>query len=176
VTRQAEVILHLAAGETPYFDKSIWPNLDARLGGWNAPYESGEKVTDVWYLPTGNGKNGHGAEFAVSLPGRCISLTTKPGDVVVDPFVGSGTSALAAMELGRRCIGFDTSQTYLATAHRRVKQLATRIRAEGAKLVDVPMERTNGAQVNARSRSNGHKVDSDVLPLVVAADPKDLSG
>ncbi len=168
VTRQAEVILHLAPGETPYFDKSIWPDLEARLGGWNAPYESGEKVTDVWYLPTANGKNGHGAEFAVSLPGRCISLSSKPGDLVLDPFVGSGTSALAAMELGRRCIGFDTSQTYIATARRRIKQLATRMRAEG-RLVDVPTKRANGARANGRSRTNGQTVDSGALPLAVAA-------
>ena len=109
VTRQAEVILHLTPGETPYFDKSFWPSRDARLGGSNAPYESAGKITDVWHLPTANGKNGHGAEFAVLLAGRCISLTSKPGDLVLDPFVGSGTSALAAMELGRRCVGFQDS-------------------------------------------------------------------
>ena len=167
VTRQAEVILHLAAGETPYFDKSVWPNLDARLGGWNAPYESGEKITDVWYLPTANGKNGHGAEFALSLPGRCISLTSKPGDLVLDPFVGSGTSVLAAMELGRRSIGFDTSQTYLATAHRRVKQVAARLRAEGTTLVDMPTKRVNGARANGRAKANGHAVHADALPMKV---------
>ncbi len=170
VTRQAEVILHLAAGETPYFDKSIWQSLDRRLGGWNPPHESGEKVTDVWYLPTANGKNGHGAEFAVSLPGRCISLTSKPGDLVLDPFVGSGTSALAAMELGRRCVGFDTSQTYLATAHKRMKQLASRIRVQGARLVEVPVERVNGTPTNGSGRANGHARDAEALPIDVAAD------
>lgn len=171
VTRQAEVILHLAAGETPYFDKSIWSELPARLGGGNAPYESREKITDVWYLPTANGKNGHGAEFALSLPGRCISLTSEPGDVVLDPFVGSGTSALAAMELGRRCIGFDTSETYLATAERRVKQLATRMRAEAATQVDVPVERANGVRVNGQSRTRGRRADCDALPITVTAGP-----
>lgn len=171
VTRQAEVILHLAPGETPYFDKSIWSELPVRLGGGNAPYESREKITDVWYLPTANGKNGHGAEFALSLPGRCISLTSEPGDVVLDPFVGSGTSALAAMELGRRCIGFDTSETYLATAERRVKQLATRMRAEAATLVDVPVERANGVRVNGQSRTRGRRADGDALPITVTAGP-----
>ncbi len=151
--------------------RRAWPNLAARLGGWNAPYESGEKITDVWYLPTANGKNGHGAEFAVSLPGRCISLTSKPGDLVLDPFVRSGTSALAAMELGRRCIGFDTSQTYIATARRRVKQLTTRIRADGATLVDVPIKRVNGARAGGRSRMNGHTADSDARLITVAAVP-----
>jgi DNA modification methylase len=166
VTRQAEVILHLSAAATPYFNKSIWRNLEKRLGGWNPPYESGEKVTDVWHVPTANGKNGHGAEFAVSLAGRCISLTSRPGDLVLDPFVGSGTSALAAMELGRRCIGFDTSHTYLATARERVKQLSSRISAQ-TKLVDVPLKHVNGASTNGRTRANGQS-DIETLPIDVA--------
>ncbi len=155
VTRQAEVILHLSAGETPYFDKSVWQNLEKRLGGWNSPYESPEKVTDVWYVPTANGKNGHGAEFAVSLPGRCISLTSKAGDLVLDPFVGSGTTALAAMELGRRCVGFDTSQTYLATAQERVKQLASCVLAL-PKPVEAPASLLSNKATNRRTRGSGH--------------------
>lgn len=126
-TRQAEIILHLSAGTTPYFNRAAWEDMDPRLGGWNDTYESSEKVTDVWHLPTANGKNGHGAEFPISLPGRCIALTSKPGDLVLDPFIGSGTTALAAMELGRRCIGFDTSQKYLDRAQKRVKELASRL-------------------------------------------------
>ena len=121
-----------AASTTPYFDKIGWQLMENRLGGWNQPYESSEKITDVWYLPSANGTNGHGAEFPISLPGRCIALTSKPGDLVLDPFIGSGTSALAAMELGRRCIGFDTSQKYLDTAQGRVRELSTR--AYGIKL------------------------------------------
>jgi hypothetical protein len=128
VTRQAEIVLHLSAGTTPYFDKASWQMTEKRLGGFNAPYESSEKITDVWSLPSANGTNGHGAEFPISLPGRCIALTSKPGDLVLDPFVGSGTSALAAMELGRRCIGFDTSQKYLDIAQDRVEELASRVR------------------------------------------------
>jgi DNA modification methylase len=125
-TRQAEIILHLSVGSTPYFNKLAWQDMDEWLGGWDQTHESSEKLTDVWYLPTANGKNGHGAEFPISLPGRCIMLTSKPGDVVLDPFIGSGTSALAAMELGRRCIGFDTSRKYLQTAERRIKNSAAR--------------------------------------------------
>lgn len=150
VTRQAEVVLHLSAGITPYFDKGVWADLDKRLGGWNSPWESPEKLTDVWYLPSASGANGHGAEFPVSLPGRCISLTSKLGDLVLDPFVGSGTSALAAMELGRLCVGFDTSQTYLDTARRRVKVLASRLTVNTQPL-EVPVNRV------APDRTNGHK-------------------
>ena len=130
VTRQSEVILHLSNGTTPYFDKGASRSLEQRLGGANPPYESPEKITDVWYIPTARGKNRHGAEFPVALAGRCISLSSRPGDVVLDPFIGSGTSALAAMELGRRCVGFDTSQTYLDVASQRVDELATCLKAQ----------------------------------------------
>lgn len=154
VTRQAEVILHLSAGKTPYFDKTGWADLDKRLGGWNMPYESPEKVTDVWYLPTSAGTNGHGAEFPLSLPGRCISLTSKPGDLVLDPFMGSGTSALAAMELGRLCIGFDTSRTYLDTARKRVKALASRLTAE-RQFLQTPANRLPVVRANGHKPVNG---------------------
>jgi DNA modification methylase len=164
VTRQAEVILHLSAGTTTYFNKSVWAGLDKRLGGWNAPYESAEKVTDVWYLPTANGKNGHGAEFPISLPGRCISLTSEPGDVVLDPFVGSGTSALAAMELERLCVGFDTSQTYLDGARTRVKALASRLTAQ-TKPLDVPTEGLPAA--NGHKPVNGKAPAAEKLPIDV---------
>jgi DNA modification methylase len=167
VTRQAEVILHLSAGATPYFDKSAWRNLEKRLGGGNAPYESTEKVTDVWYLPTATGRNGHGAEFAMALPGRCMSLTSKPGDLVLDPFVGSGTSALAAMELGRRCIGFDTSQTYLTTAQKRIKQLASRIRAQ-SKVPNASAKRLNGASINGRTGADDHVSYTEGSPFEVS--------
>jgi DNA modification methylase len=85
---------------------------------WN--YESAEKITDVWCLPTANGKNGHGTEFPLALPGRCITLSTGPGDLVLDPFVGSGTTALAALHVGRRCVGFEISEEYVTRAHERV--------------------------------------------------------
>jgi DNA modification methylase len=166
VTRQAEVILHLSAGTTPYFDKGVWVDLDKRLGGWNAPFESPEKVTDVWYLPTANGTNGHGAEFPISLPGRCISLTSKPGDLVLDPFVGSGTSALAAMELGRLCVGFDTSRTYLDTARKRLKALASRLTTQSQPL-DVPANPVPVAHTNGHKSGNGAAHGAEALRIEV---------
>jgi len=121
VTRQSEYILQLAV-QRPVFKKAAWQQLSQRLGGPNPQYESPDKITDVWCLPTSPGKNGHGAEFPLALPGRCIALSSNPGDLVLDPFIGSGSTAVAAVELGRRCVGFDVSEEYVRIARKRVKR------------------------------------------------------
>ena len=120
VSRQAEYLLHLSIERTPFFDKAAWQTLSPELGGPNMLYESAEKITDVWCLPTSTGKNGHGAEFPLALAGRCIALTSSTGDLVLDPFVGSGTTAVAAVELGRRCLGYDISEKYIDRAEQRI--------------------------------------------------------
>jgi len=63
---------------------------------------------------------GHPAPFPLALPWRLIKLLSFPGDVVCDPFVGSGTTALAALRLGRQVVGFDRNPGYIAAALRRV--------------------------------------------------------
>jgi DNA modification methylase len=123
VTRQAEYVIHRSpTPEPPLFLKEQWQGVGAELGGPNEQVESKERITDVWSLPVAPGKNGHGAEFPLALPGRCIALSSREGDVVLDPFVGSGTTALAAMLQNRRCIGFDISDSYVQLARRRISQ------------------------------------------------------
>lgn len=120
VTRQAEYILHLSVEPSPFFDKASWQALEPYLGG-PSDRESRAKITDVWSIPTSNGKNGHGAEFPLALAARCIALTSRKNDLVLDPFVGSGTTALAAAALDRRCLGIDISESYVEIAERRLK-------------------------------------------------------
>jgi modification methylase len=62
----------------------------------------------------------HPAPFPVSLPRRFIELYTYLDDLVLDPFIGSGTTAVAALETGRRYVGYDVSDDYLRTARQRV--------------------------------------------------------
>jgi DNA modification methylase len=142
VSRQAEYLLHLSIDRTPFFDKSAWQILGPKLGGPNMLRESADKITDVWCLPTSTGKNGHGAEFPLALAGRCIALTSREGDLVLDPFVGAGTTAIAAVELGRRCLGYDISEKYIDVAEQRLAAAAPgRQPTLDESLADVPEAR-----------------------------------
>ena len=119
VSRNLEYILHLTKERTPLFDKEIYRNLPSSLGGRNNGNET-DKLSDVWTLPTSSGRDGHGAQFPIALPARCIALTTRKNDLVLDPFVGAGNSGVAARLLGRRFIGIDVCKEYLVTAERRI--------------------------------------------------------
>lgn len=63
---------------------------------------------------------GHPAPFPIKLPHRLIRLLSFPGDTVLDPFAGSGTTLAAALGLERKAIGFDLSEAYVRSAQRRV--------------------------------------------------------
>lgn len=65
---------------------------------------------------------GHPVPYPVELPARCIRLSTWPGEVVLDPYMGSGTTLLAARGLGRRAIGIDVSEAYCELAVTRLAQ------------------------------------------------------
>ena len=68
-----------------------------------------EATLDVWEIPAESATRvGHPAPFPVALVERCLHLFTYEGDVVLDPFMGSGTTAVAAKNTGRHYIGYDT--------------------------------------------------------------------
>jgi DNA modification methylase len=80
-----------------------------------------EATLDVWEIPAESATRvGHPAPFPVALVERCIQLLTYHGDVVLDPFMGSGTTAVAAVNTGRRYIGYDTDPEYVRQARERV--------------------------------------------------------
>lgn len=79
-------------------------------------------TTDVWEFPTESATRvGHPAPFPVELPRRLINLYTYEGDLVLDPFMGSGSTAVAAVRTGRHFVGFDTDHEYVAAARARVE-------------------------------------------------------
>jgi site-specific DNA-methyltransferase (adenine-specific) len=79
---------------------------------------------DTWEFPAASARRvGHPAPFPVELPRRCIELYTYRGDVVLDPFMGAGTTAEAARRTGRRDVGYDTDPAYVALAEARLALL-----------------------------------------------------
>ena len=68
--------------------------------------------TNVLHMATECANKAHSAAFPSALPEWFIKLFTKPGDMVLDPFMGSGTTVLAARTLGRSAIGIDTDEAY----------------------------------------------------------------
>ena len=75
---------------------------------------------NVLHMATECGNKNHSAAFPVALPAWFINLFTAPGDVVLDPFLGSGTTAVAAKQLSRRYVGIELMEAYVAEAHRRL--------------------------------------------------------
>ncbi|MEJ5253712.1 MAG: site-specific DNA-methyltransferase [Acidimicrobiales bacterium] len=77
-------------------------------------------TTDVWDIPTESATRvGHPAPFPVELPQRLIELYTYRGDLVLDPFMGSGSTAVAAVNTHRHYVGYDTDPAYVAAARER---------------------------------------------------------
>ena len=100
------------------------------LGGY--PNAHGRKSTitsadycaatqSVWRIPPASAKRvGHPAPFPLELPRRLIDLYTYAGDAVLDPFIGSGTTALAAIQTGREFAGYEISASYAELARERI--------------------------------------------------------
>jgi site-specific DNA-methyltransferase (adenine-specific) len=106
------------------FDRALDAKRRASLG---LPYEATIAredfmawTLDVWHIPPESATRiGHPAPFPVELPRRLIELFTYRGDVVLDPFIGSGTTAVAAIATRRHYVGYETDPGYVDLAERR---------------------------------------------------------
>ena len=104
----------------------------------------GKNPTDVWQLPkvtTGQGLTGqraspertkHPAQFPVSVIERIVKACSNPGDMLLDPFIGSGTSAEVAIRTTRNAIGFEIKQEYVDIAVERLEQTIRDVEKEKA--------------------------------------------
>lgn len=91
-----------------------------------------EATTDVWEIaPESASRVGHPAPFPVELPARLLHLYTYRGDLVLDPFMGSGTTAVAAVATERHYVGYDTDAAYVDQARARVEVERGRVHALG---------------------------------------------
>jgi site-specific DNA-methyltransferase (adenine-specific) len=107
------------------FDRAISVKKRKKLG---LPYEStiGKEdfmnwTLDLWSVPPESARRtGHPAPFPVEIPRRLIELYTYRGDTVLDPFMGSGTTAIAAIKTGRHYIGYELEPEYCRLAEKRI--------------------------------------------------------
>ena len=84
-----------------------------------------EATDDTWYYSRvagtfGERKGFHGCQMPEQILGRIVKLSSNPGELVVDPFAGSGTTLAVAKKLGRKCLGFDISPNYCTQVRDRL--------------------------------------------------------
>jgi len=83
--------------------------------------------SNVLHMATESSNTGHSAAFPLALPEWFIKLFTEPGDVTLDPFIGSGTTAVAAVRLGRQFIGIELMAEHCQLAEERLKTEASQV-------------------------------------------------
>jgi len=105
-----------------------------------------EFTKSVWTFPAVSAKEiGHPAPFPVELPYRCIQLYTYKGEIVLDPFIGSGQTAIAAIKTGRHYVGYEIEENYVKLAEKRIRNFLIRYRSP--KLFEFSGETNNGVQM-----------------------------
>ena len=92
--RQHEYLFLLSKSRRYHFDREALPE------------------ESVWHIPHSRGVNGHNAAFPCELAKRCILTGSRPGDIVLDPFFGSGTTGQVSQALGRQWIGCELNRAY----------------------------------------------------------------
>lgn len=164
------------------FDRAQPPEQRAQAG---LPHEATismdefiDATTDIWDIPSESATRvGHPAPFPVELPRRLIDLYTYRGDLVLDPFMGSGSTAVAAVRTERHYAGFDTDPTYVALAEQRVdgekRKLAADEAAAARRITVVPAglprPDVDGLSDEAAAMALGHKARQVAHQSLVSA-------
>src|SRR5262249_26072314 len=106
--------------------------------------------TDTWYVArvcgTFKERGDHPCQMPEALLERIIRVSSNPGDLVLDPFAGSGTTLAAAKKLGRKWLGVELSEAYAAKVRTRLAKV------EGPVTHTKPVFSPNGAPVNSQGR------------------------
>jgi DNA modification methylase len=85
---------------------------------------SGRNIRSVWTIATQPFPDAHFATYPEELVERCIKAGSRQDDTVLDPFTGSGTTGVVALNLGRSFVGVELNPTYVAMAERRIANVA----------------------------------------------------
>ena len=156
-----EVILWFTKGDDYYFDLDAirvpqkypgkkYPKGHSKEGRYSGN-PLGKNPSDVWEIPNVKGrhpeKEDHPCQFPLAIPLRLINALTKEGDIVVDPFMGSGTTGAACEMTGRGFFGADIHEEYLVIAARRINEARS---GELRYRPDVPVVEPNQKDAVAR--------------------------
>ena len=139
-----------------------------------------EATTDVWRIPPESAtKVGHPAPFPVELPQRLIHLFTYRDDLILDPFMGVGSTAIAAVRTDRRYVGYDLDESYIELAEQRLEEERTRSDVGGRRVPEVrlparpePGDTTEDFQ--SRAVREGHKAKGIARAVLQDCGFKDL--
>lgn len=105
------------------FSKGMWTRGNIERKSTISKVEFLEFTKSIWTFSAEPAtKVGHPAPFPVELPYRLIQLYTFEGEVVLDPFIGSGQAAIAAIKSRRHYVGYDINEEYVRLAERRIKE------------------------------------------------------
>ncbi len=136
--RKHDTILWYAKGERWLFDRDAIDRIPYLAPGLVGPEKAarGKLPTDVWWMtivpPASAERTGYPTQKPVRLLERIVAASSRPGDLVLDPFAGSGTTGVAAARLGRRWLLVDRNPAAVAIARAR---LAAPGQASGAPVI-----------------------------------------
>ena len=116
-------------------------------------------TTSVWHIPAESARRvGHPAPFPVRLVERLIHLYTFAGDTVLDPFMGSGSTAVAALRTGRRFVGYEIDPAYVALCNERI--------ANAMKIIEpLGFPSRDDSRSHASGTTLGNRRDTNTLPV-----------
>ncbi len=125
--RKHDTILWYARGERWLFDREAVDRVPYLAPGLVGPEKAarGKLPTDVWWMtivpPGGRERTGYPTQKPLRLLERIVAASSRPGDLVLDPYAGSGTTGVAAARLGRRWLMADRNPDAVAIARRRLE-------------------------------------------------------
>lgn len=104
------------------YDSTV-KNIDGESGRTHKTFNINQKKVkeNIWEIPVAQNKTGHPAVFPIQLAEDHIISWSNEGDLIYDPFMGSGTTALAAIEQNRNWIGSEISSEYTEMANKRIE-------------------------------------------------------
>ena len=110
---------------------------------WSKNPVSTRNQRNVWHLGPEPYAEAHFATFPTEIPRRAIMAGSRPGDTILDPFSGSGTTGAVALQHDRRYIGIELNPEYVRLAHDRIGKAVRPATYQSSKVVDAPLFMSN---------------------------------